>query len=700
MIGKKIPNRGKTSSKASRIGGLSDYIRAPEKTNEQEKCAYSKGRGFLTESHQGQRAEMVALAQESVLSNDPINHYVLSWKEGEIPTPQQVEQALDLVLEQMGMQSHQVIYGLHSDTDNYHVHIAINRVNPETFRLVEINKGFDIEALHQAVARIENAQGWQPEKNARYQVQGAGLTRTGKSKPAKNIGGRTADMEVRTGEKSAKRIGIEEAGPIIRAANSWRELHAGLAAVGMRFEREGSGAKVYVGDVGVKASDVDRNGSIGKLQKRLGPFESANQEKPNVYTSFDREKAIAHARNHGCAAGDRMQRLSECRMANAEKSAGSSAGVLLVAARPRGRHTDGVRRAGYASRDTGRSEPLKPSQPGWLEYTAGRKAEREARARRSDDLKTKHATEREALADRQKAERADALGGTWKNRGQQLNAMRSVLAAKHAAEKLEQREQHKAERQAFSEQYRPFPSYEDFLIRRGEPELADRWRYKDNPEQQPCRIHGKKEKLSYPRDIRDYEHHIVGRDVAYRLRGTSGEAFIDRGKKIDVLDSKNPAAVTAALQLAAQKFGGKVELTGTDEYKRLCVGIALKYGIKIVNGEMQPQIAAEKQRIAQQRAAQRHKPAPSAQAPAQPPHAPKAPPMPSLAEQWGAQPAHEMVGAVVAVEGRTVIQSAGRGRYVVHEMAAGSPMPVVSPEVQTIRGGVLEPSRRGRGLGQ
>lgn len=603
MIGKKVKNPSKGSSKAARAGGLADYIRAPELTNEQEKCAYSNGRGFLTDSHQGQRAEMIALAQEAVRSKDPINHYVLSWREGEQPTPAQVEQAVDVLLDQMNLQGHQVIYGLHADTDNYHLHVAINRVHPDTLKPVEINKGFDIEALHQAVARIEQAQGWQREKNARYHIQDSGeLKRTDVGSTVKKIDRRTVDMEVRTGEKSAKRIGIEEAGPVIKNANTWQELHAGLAALGMRYEREGSGAKVFIGEVGIKASDVDRNASIGKLQKRLGLYQSAGQEKPHDYHHHTPQPYPHQART---LSGNGMRRLSKCRMAS-NSGHEKAPGVLHINARPGRQQADGVRRT--AGRSTGRSEPLKQNQPGWQEYTTGRQAEKAARTQRNADLKARHDAERKALAFRQKAERTHILSGDWRGKGDLLNAMRSVLAAQQAAAKLDLREQHKAERQAMQQQHRPYPTYEQFLRERGGQELAERWRYKDSPDKQPCIITGKTAQQIPPRDIRDFEHRIVGREVSYRLRGAGGfgpEAFIDRGKNIAVLDYKSPAAVTAALQLAAQKFGGKITVTGNDEYKRLCVQLATQHGIQIVNPELQPLIAAEKQRIEQQRTAER-----------------------------------------------------------------------------------------------
>ena len=259
-----------------------------------------------------------------------------------------------------------------------------------------------------------------------------------------------------------------------------------------------------------------------------------------------------------------------------------------------------------AGRDTGRSEPLKQNQAGWNEYTKGRQADKAARAARNTSLRDKHAEERATLATRQKAHRASVFSGDWKGKGDVLNTMRSVIAAQQAVEKLNLQEQHKAERAAM--QQTPYPNYEQWLRDKGAPELAERWRYKDSPEQQSCIITGKTAQQIPPRDIRDFEHRIIGREVSYRLRGAGGfgpEAFIDRGKNIAVLDHKSPAAVTAALQLGAQKFGGKLTVTGNDEYKRLCVQLAVKHGIQIVNPELQQLVADEKQHIEQQRVADR-----------------------------------------------------------------------------------------------
>lgn len=274
MIVKKIKNPKKSASKAARVSRLTDFICMPEKENDNEKCLYAGARGFLSDDYQTQKAEMLALSQEAVRSSDTINHYVLSWQEGEQPNARQVEEAVDIFLQELGLEGHQVMYGLHVDTANVHLHIAINRMHPETLKVVKPNRGFDIEAAHRAVARIESKQGWQREAHGRYRVKENGeVERDARSRRRSRQPDQTKrDMEQRTGEKSAERIAIETGAPIIKSAGSWQELHEALAKEGMRYERVGSGAVLFVNEVGVKASRADRAASLSKLERRLGAF--------------------------------------------------------------------------------------------------------------------------------------------------------------------------------------------------------------------------------------------------------------------------------------------------------------------------------------------------------------------------------------------------------------------------------------------
>ena len=279
MIVKKVKSY-KAKNKAASIRDLTDYIREPHNQNPDEKVIYANGRGFLCDSHAAQREEMVSLAAESVRSKNPVNHYIMSWREGEQPSPDQVEEAVSIFMEELGIKDHQAIYALHKDTDNLHLHLAINRVHLETLKAVKINNGFDIEAAHKAIARIENVQGWQREQNGRYQVLEngeLGREHYDLEKP-RQPDQKKRDMENRTGEKSAERIAIEDGAPIIKKAQTWEQLHRELAVKGMRYEKTGSGATLFVGDVGVKASSADRGASLSKMQKRLGAYEPPRQQ--------------------------------------------------------------------------------------------------------------------------------------------------------------------------------------------------------------------------------------------------------------------------------------------------------------------------------------------------------------------------------------------------------------------------------------
>ena len=275
MIVKKIKNEN-NKPKAWQIGDLVDYIRHPHNRNPQEKIEYAGGRNFISQTHNGQKLEMVFLAKESAHSKMPVTHWIFSWKEGEQPTREQVEELVDVFLERMELVGHQVVYGLHKDTDNYHLHIAVNRLNPETGKVVQPHKGFDKREAHKIVALVEQKQGWQSEKNSLYTVLENGeLARRRREREIKPRQP-ALDFEHAKGEKSAQRIAQERGHAIINDAESWDELHQKLAEAGLRFEKKGSGAIIFVGDIAVKASSVDRAFSMAKLCKKLGEFTSGN----------------------------------------------------------------------------------------------------------------------------------------------------------------------------------------------------------------------------------------------------------------------------------------------------------------------------------------------------------------------------------------------------------------------------------------
>jgi len=256
------------------VGALIDYVRSGEAD---ERILYQGARGFLSRDPEVQRAEMLARAHGALRSAQPVAHWVLSWREGEQPDARHVEEAVDVLLEETGLRGHPVIHVLHGDTENVHLHVVVNRARPDG-SVVKVNRGFDLEALHRALARIERLQGWEPEAGARYEVAPDGVVvPRDRGATGRRISARARDIERRTGAESAERLAQRLARPVCRAAASWQDLHQGLAAVGCRYERRGQGAVIVValdtGEVAVKASRVGRTCGFGRMQARLGPYQ-------------------------------------------------------------------------------------------------------------------------------------------------------------------------------------------------------------------------------------------------------------------------------------------------------------------------------------------------------------------------------------------------------------------------------------------
>jgi hypothetical protein len=511
-------------SKASNVRALIDYIAGVAAGGDGEKVEHRGALNLLNIDHDGQVQEMIDLAEIARRSPQPVQHWILSWREGEQPTRAQADQAVGMFLAEMGLGDHQAVYTLHRDTHNCHVHVAVNRVHPTTEKVVTVNKGFDLEIAHRAIARIEGRQGWEREARGLFAVAPDG--RAERLRPRdqgeRTPSGRAQELEERTGQRSAQRIGIDEAAPIIRQARSWRELHVALAARGMRYEKKGSGALLWLGEQPVKASTVGRDCSMAALRQRLGDFEPAPSTPARVLAP---------------------------------------------------------------------SPAIDPSAPMLRLYLDDRRKHYQERQASQARATSEQRKEWRAMVDRHRSERADILRGSWRGKGDLLNATRSVLAACQAQEIAATRERQQEQRAALRREMGPFPSYEDWLARRDRDE-ADRWRHR---ERRPATIEGATFEQPAARDIRAFSAVLDGRSVRYHLAGSRRPSFTDHGKTIDIYDSRTRETVLAALQLSAQKWG-TISVHGSRDFMRICVELAAEHAFKIANPEVQEEIAAERQR--------------------------------------------------------------------------------------------------------
>ena len=68
---------------------------------------------------------------------DAVKTISLSWHKDDTPTPEHMIESADAFLKHMGWDNHQAVYVGHSDTEHRHIHIILNRVNPENGRTID-----------------------------------------------------------------------------------------------------------------------------------------------------------------------------------------------------------------------------------------------------------------------------------------------------------------------------------------------------------------------------------------------------------------------------------------------------------------------------------------------------------------------------------------------------------------------------------
>ncbi len=163
------------------------------------------------------------------------------------------------------------------------------------------------------------------------------------------------------------------------------------------------------------------------------------------------------------------------------------------------------------------------------------------------------------------------------------------MASDHAQRKAQLTEKHRMERGALRQQLGHRPTFEQFLLAKGDEKFAKAWRYRESSEL-TCGLLGDGDDPPCKRDIRDFtgtaQRAQDGKiSVHYSKPDSRGSSFTDHGRRIDVWETSDEAAVLAALQLGSQKWGD-ITITGSMEFKLLCAEVAARHQIRIVNPEL------------------------------------------------------------------------------------------------------------------
>ncbi|HEQ1688471.1 TPA: relaxase/mobilization nuclease domain-containing protein [Pseudomonas aeruginosa] len=262
MIAKHVPMR---SLGKSDFAGLVNYV-----TDAQNK-EHRLGLVQITNCDAGSVRDAITEILATQYTNtraksDKTYHLIVSFRAGEQPDADTLRAVEERICAGLGYGEHQRISAVHNDTDNLHIHIAINKIHPTRHTMHE--PYYPHLALADLCETLERDYGLEAD-NHRPQQRGAAS--------------RAADMERHAGVESLvgwiKRKCLDD----IKAAQSWTELHQVMRDNGLEITPRGNGLVIRADDgTMVKPSSLARDLSKPALEKRLGAFEASpdQQEKP------------------------------------------------------------------------------------------------------------------------------------------------------------------------------------------------------------------------------------------------------------------------------------------------------------------------------------------------------------------------------------------------------------------------------------
>lgn len=195
-------------------------------------------------------------AKNTRAKGDKTYHLLISFAPGEEPPQQALDIIENKVVESIGLSEHQRVSAVHHDTDNMHIHLAINKIHPTTYNMVEPFRAY--KKLADVAVALEKEFNLQVTNHVPKYTQSENLAH---------------DFEHHTGIESllswVKKNCLEQ----LQQASNWDEFNQVLAEYGLKIKVRANGFVIASKKgVMVKASTVSRNLSKSKLEAKFGKF--------------------------------------------------------------------------------------------------------------------------------------------------------------------------------------------------------------------------------------------------------------------------------------------------------------------------------------------------------------------------------------------------------------------------------------------
>jgi len=263
MIAKHIPVR---TQSASRFARLVDYI--TDSQSKTERVGYVRLSNCVCENTDDAVIEILATQRMNMrATSDKTYHLIISFQPDDRVNDQNLAEIEERLCEGLGFKDHQRISVVHHDTDNLHIHVAINKIHPERFTIH--NPYFDYAKIAGLCEQLESEFNLAHDNHQRTN--------------------RHIDMEAKAGVESLLGWIRRECLDDIKNTNTWQDLHQILQNYGLEIKERGNGLVFVSGNgVAVKASSVDRSLSKPNLIKWLGAYEAEvdllQTEHPQTHT--------------------------------------------------------------------------------------------------------------------------------------------------------------------------------------------------------------------------------------------------------------------------------------------------------------------------------------------------------------------------------------------------------------------------------
>lgn len=240
---------------------------------------------------------------------DKSYHLVVSFPEGERPTRAQLEDIEDRLCEAIRFGEHQRISAVHHNTAHYHLHVAINKVHPRTFRNVAPYR--DHFRLQEACAELERKHGLTVEPHTLDPQQAR----------ARDASARASEFQQWVSQHARE--------PLLNAkekAADWQDIHKAAAAFDLVVKPRRAGLAVVhraMSRLSTKASAVDPGLSMKALTDKLGPYQPPAHEPVRATMSFVRPGSVydRFIRERDAVAGVRKAAAADLRAAHENRRA-------------------------------------------------------------------------------------------------------------------------------------------------------------------------------------------------------------------------------------------------------------------------------------------------------------------------------------------------------------------------------------------